>query len=83
MPSRGSDRRRHQTFRSVSDNHYTYEAFSDLPDHVRHQVPQQVMHRGEIEALKPEYPSAGQGWLRAGEVRGRGVQAGGLGARKN
>jgi hypothetical protein len=51
---------RNQTLRSVSDNHVHLiceadEAFADLPDHVRHQGPWQVMRRGEIEALKPEY----------------------------
>jgi hypothetical protein len=31
------------------------EAFADLPDPVRHQGPWQVMGRGEIELLKPEF----------------------------
>ena len=50
----------YQTLRSVSDHHVhlicgAEEAFADLPDHVRHLGPWQVMSRGEIELLKPEY----------------------------
>jgi hypothetical protein len=50
----------YQTLRSVSDNHVHLicgvdEAFADLPDHIRHQGPWQVMSRGEIDQLKPEY----------------------------
>ena len=53
----------YQTLRSVSDNHVhlicgVEEAFADLPDHVRHLGPWQVMSRGEIYKLKPEYRRA-------------------------
>jgi hypothetical protein len=34
------------------------EDFADLPDHVRHMGPWQMMSRGEIANLKPEYRSA-------------------------
>jgi hypothetical protein len=53
----------YQTLRSVSDDHVHLicgadEAFADLPDHVRHQGPWQVMSRGDVEKLKLEYRAA-------------------------
>ena len=49
----------YQTLRSVTDNHVfvvCYDGrFDDLPDYIRRQGPWQVMHRGEIDKLKPEY----------------------------
>ena len=43
-----------QSLRSTSDNHIHCREgeFEELPDHVRHQGPGQVMQRGEIAKLK-------------------------------
>ena len=46
----------YQSLRSTSDNHIHLICregeFKELPDHVRHQGPGQVMQRGEIAKLK-------------------------------
>jgi hypothetical protein len=60
LPARARSSPSPQTLRSISDNHVHLicgedEAFADLPDHVRHLGPWQVMSRGEIEKLKPEF----------------------------
>ena len=48
-------------------------------EEVRKKGPWQVMKRGAIEALKPEYRLGARARrLLAGEVRGRHVQAGGV-----
>ena len=49
----------YQTFRSVSDHHVFVACrdgfFHELVEEVRKKGPWQVMKRGAIEALKPEY----------------------------
>ena len=50
---------RYQTLRSVSDNQVHVICrdgeFESLPDAIRHQGPWQMMRRGKVDHLKPEY----------------------------
>jgi hypothetical protein len=73
----------YQTLRSVSDHHVFVVCrdgtfYELVPADVRKQGPWQGQHRGEIEKLKPELPPGARARrLRIGDVRERGVQAGG------
>ena len=74
----------YQTLRSVSDNHLFVVCrdggFYELPEHVRHRGPWQGQQRGELGNLNTQYllDIEERGGVRASEVRGGGVQAGGL-----
>ena len=72
----------YQTLRSVSDHHVFVVCcdgrfYELVPEDVRKLGPWQGQHHGEIDKLKAEYRGARPGRLCAGEVRARGVQAGG------
>ena len=74
----------YQTFRSVSDNHVFVVCrdgtfYEIVPEDVRKQGPWQGQHRGEMANLTTQYLHRHRGaGLRPREVRGRGVQAGGV-----
>jgi len=75
----------YQTLRSVSDNHVFVVCrdgtfYELVPDDVRKLGPWQGNRRGAVEAFEARVaPGARARRLHAGQVRGRGVQAGGVG----